>query len=318
MSVPSLVTAADPVPDRRAGPGAGAALSAWWLGQAGFLIEAGGVRLVVDAYLSDSLAVKYRGKPFPHVRMVPPPIDPGALRDVDLVLATHAHTDHMDPGTLGPISAANPGCRFVVPAAHSALALSRGVPEDRLIGAVAHASVDVAGVRIHPLPSAHEDLAVDAAGWHLFLGYVVELPGVTVYHSGDCVPYPDLPAFLSPHQVDLALLPVNGRDAQRTAAGILGNFTLEEAVALSAGCRFGAVIGHHFGLFDFNTIDPQAARARIAARPAPPPGPFPSSAGEGEAPAELPPFVLAEAGVRYDLHPRTRRPVSSRGTLLPG
>ncbi len=299
MSSSRLAAVAGQVPARRGGAAEGSALSCWWLGQAGFLLEGGGIRLVVDAYLSDTLAVKYQGKAFPHVRMMAPPIAPGELRDVDLVLATHGHTDHLDPGTLGPLAEANPGCRFVVPAAHAALAVSRGVPPERLVPASALVGLESAGARIHPLPSAHEELTVDAAGRHLFLGYLVELAGVTVYHPGDCVPYPELPAHLGRHEVDLALLPVNGRDARRTAGGVPGNFTLEEAMDLAATCRFGAVVGHHFGMFDFNTLDPEPARARIAARP------------------ELPTFLLAEAGVRYDLRPRTRRTVSSRGTITP-
>jgi L-ascorbate metabolism protein UlaG (beta-lactamase superfamily) len=282
-----LTTAAAPIPRRRAGAAEGAALSAWWLGQAGFLVEARGVRLVVDAYLSDSLAVKNRGKPYPHVRMMPPPVGPGELLDVDLVLATHAHTDHLDPGTLGPLAAANPRCRFVVPAAHAGLAVSRGVPADRLVAAHALADLEVAGVLLRPLPSAHEELAVDAAGDHLHLGYLVEVPGGgRLYHSGDCVPYPELAGHLAASPPDLALLPVNGRDARRAAGGVPGNFDLAEAMALAEAVRPGAVIGHHFGMFDFNTIDPVAARAAIAAR------------------RGLPPFLLAEVGVRYDLRPR--------------
>ena len=37
-----------------------------WLGQAGFLIRWREFRLVIDPYLSDSLATKYRGTRFPH------------------------------------------------------------------------------------------------------------------------------------------------------------------------------------------------------------------------------------------------------------
>ena len=289
-----LRTAPAAIPARRAA--SGGALSAWWLGQAGFLLEGGGRRVLVDAYLSDTLAEKYRGKPFPHVRMMPPPIEPGALADLDVVLATHAHTDHLDPGTLGPVAAANPACRFVVPASAREIAISRGVPPDRLVPASAFAPLEVAGVRVHPIPSAHEQLALDDAGEHRFLGYVLDLGGVTVYHPGDCVPYPDLAALLARHAVDLALLPVNGRDARRASSGVPGNFTLDEAMELAAACGFGAVIGHHYGLFDFNTIDPAAARERIAARPG------------------LAPFLLAEVGVRYDLEPKARPDLAHHGS----
>jgi L-ascorbate metabolism protein UlaG (beta-lactamase superfamily) len=282
-----LVTERASIPLRRSGPDAQAALSAFWLGQAGFLIESFTVRLVVDAYLSDTLAHKHRGEPLPHVRMAPPPVEPGALADVDLVLSTHGHTDHLDPGTLPCIAEANPGCRFVVPASISALAVSRGVPADRLVPARAFESFQIAGVKVHPLPSAHEDLAVDQAGQHLCLGYVIELGGAAVYHPGDCVPYPDLVGNLASYPIDLALLPINGRDARRAAAGVPGNFTLEEAICLATRCGFGAVIGHHFGLFDFNTIDLEAARARLDTR------------------SDAPPFVLAEHGVRYSLRDTT-------------
>ncbi len=292
-----LRTAPAPIPARRRS-GAGG-LSAWWLGQAGFLLEGGGRRVLVDAYLSDTLAEKYRGKPFPHVRRMPPPIAPGTLADVDVVLATHAHTDHLDPGTLRPVAASNPDCRFVVPASAREVAIARGVPPDRLSPASAFAPLEVAGVRVHPIPSAHEQLALDDAGEHRFLGYVLELGGATVYHPGDCVPYPALSALLARHAVDLALLPVNGRDARRASSGVPGNFTLDEAMDLAATCGFGAVIGHHFGLFDFNTIDAEAARERIAAR------------------AGLPPFLLAEIDVRYDLDVPARADVVHHGGVSP-
>jgi len=270
-------------------------LSVWWLGQAGFLVEAPGVRLIIDAYLSDTLAVKYKGKPFPHVRMMPPPVEPYALKDVDVVLATHGHTDHLDPGTLGPLAMTNPACEFVVPAAHAALAVSRGVPPERLFEASAFSTLDVAGVRVHPLPSAHEELSVDTKGEYLFLGYVLEFPSAVIYHSGDCVPYPELVSHLRRHAIDLALLPVNGRDTRRAQEGVPGNFTLEEASSLARASAVGAVIGHHFGMFDFNTIDVAVARGRLSQ--------------EGSATT----FLLAEAGLRYDLRPSRRRDAPRSG-----
>jgi len=47
----------------------------YWLGQAGFVFQAGGRRLLIDPYLSDTLADKYRGSATPHERMASPPID---------------------------------------------------------------------------------------------------------------------------------------------------------------------------------------------------------------------------------------------------
>lgn len=239
----------------------GAAL--WWLGQAGFLIAMAGQRIVIDAYLSDSLAEKYRGKPFPHTRMMPPPVAPGALTGIDWLLCTHGHTDHMDPGTIPALLAANPQARVLAPRAEAARALDRGVPPDRLVLIDAGESVDLGGVICTATPAAHETLARNDQGF-LCLGYVLAGGGVTLWHSGDTIPWPGQAEWLAPFRVDLALLPVNGRDARRAANGVPGNLTLTEAVALADAIGARAMIAHHFGLFDFNTLDPSEARAVLA------------------------------------------------------
>jgi L-ascorbate metabolism protein UlaG (beta-lactamase superfamily) len=201
---------------------------------------------------------------------------------VDLVLCTHGHTDHMDADTLTAIAATAPSCRFVVPAADATRAVDRGAPDNRLIRADAECEiVPFPGLSILPLPSAHETLKTDAAGSHFYLGYVISWRGLTLYHSGDCVPYPGLLERLHAGHVDLALLPVNGRDATRLSNGVPGNFHLREAIALCRDADIPLMLGHHFGLFDFNTIDEPTARQELEAE----------HAG----------FDLVEAGVRYDL-----------------
>lgn len=258
----------------------------WWLGQAGFLVAMGGLRLAIDPYLSDSLARKYAGTPFPHRRMADPPLEPGAVRELDWLLCTHAHTDHMDPETIRPLLAVNPRCRVVAPEAERATVLARGVPATALVGVDAGHALDLGGVRLDALPAAHEAFRRDAAGRHHFLGYVLTGGGCVLYHSGDTVPFAGLSELLTPLAVDLALLPVNGRDEIRRSHGVPGNMTLEEAVALAGRAGARAMLGHHFGMFDFNTIDPVEARRRLA---------------------ELaPPFVadLAMLGRRYTVMPR--------------
>lgn len=242
-------------------PAQGAAL--WWLGQAGFLIRQGGLSIVIDAYLSDSLAEKYHGTKFPHQRMMPPPVTPGALPSIDWLLCTHAHTDHMDPGTIPPLLAANPAARVLAPRACREQALARGAPVDRLVLIDAGETIDLGGVQVTATPAAHEDLRITPEG-HLFLGYVLRGGGVTLWHSGDTIPFPGLAETLAPHQVDLALLPVNGRDAERAANGVPGNLTLDEAVTLTDAIGARGMLGHHLGLFAFNTLEPEAGRARLA------------------------------------------------------
>ena len=233
-----------------------------WLGQAGFLIRQGGLTMVIDAYLSDTLAEKYRGTRFPHHRMMPPPVQPADLDGIDWILCTHSHTDHMDQGTIPPILAANPRARVLAPRAEREKALQKGVPADRLTLIDAGESLDLGGVTVTATPSAHETLNRTDAGY-LCLGYVLSGGGVNLWHSGDTIPYPGLAEWLMPFRVDLALLPVNGRDAERAAHGVPGNLTLEEAVALTDCIGARAMLGHHFGLFDFNTLDRAEGERRL-------------------------------------------------------
>ncbi|RCW87234.1 MBL fold metallo-hydrolase [Paracoccus lutimaris] len=240
----------------------GGALRLFWLGQAGFVIEGGGRRAVIDPYLSDSLAQKYRGTRFAHLRMMPAPVAPGAIRHVDLVLATHAHTDHLDPGTLPALLAANAGAALIAPRAALATALERsGIARQRLRGIDAGEVLDCGGITVTATRAAHEDLARDEAGHHRFLGLMLTMGGARVFHSGDTIPFAGQIDEVRALRADLALLPVNGRDATRAGNGVPGNLDMAEALDLARAAAIPAMIAHHFDLFDFNT----APRPRIEA-----------------------------------------------------
>ena len=97
----------------------------WWLGQSGFLLQSAGLRLLLDPYLSDSLTRKYQHTDKPHVRMTERVIDPGALHGISLVTSSHAHTDHFDPDTLGPLLEANRDAQLLVARANHRTASER-------------------------------------------------------------------------------------------------------------------------------------------------------------------------------------------------
>lgn len=242
------------------------AVALHWLGQAGFAVRWNGRLFIIDPYLSDSLAKKYLGKEFPHRRMIPPPVRPEELRGVEAVLCTHRHGDHMDPETLAAIAAASPDCQVIVPRAELQYAMSLGIGKDRLEGLDAGQSFRLpGGADVEAIASAHETLAVNERGDHLHLGYVLTLGGMRLYHSGDCVPYEGLEEALRKRAIDLALLPINGRSAYLSERGVVGNFTLEEAAGLCRGAGIAILVCHHFGMFDFNTVDRQDAIRRITA-----------------------------------------------------
>jgi L-ascorbate metabolism protein UlaG (beta-lactamase superfamily) len=231
-------------------------LRLYWLGQAGFLIRGGGFTLLIDPYLSDSLAEKYRSKPLPHLRMMPAPIALPELPPIDLVLCTHSHTDHMDPGTLQPLLARQTEARLVCPRARLAEAVSRGgVAPSRVVGLDAGETLKpLPGLTLRAVRAAHETLERDETGCHVFLGYGITLAGATVFHSGDTVPFAGQVDEVRALAADVALLPVNGRSAALAEQRVPGNFFLAEAISLTAGASIPAMIAHHFEMFAFNTL----------------------------------------------------------------
>ncbi|MFN8499144.1 MAG: MBL fold metallo-hydrolase [Anaerolineae bacterium] len=233
----------------------------WWLGQAGFALKYSGRLLLIDPYLSDSLAEKYRTSEFKHLRMMPIPIAPDTVHGCDWYLCTHGHTDHMDAATIrGVLRASSP--EFLVPRAEVERAKERGVPASRLHSIRAGETLALDDeIVVEAVASAHERLDTDVNGNHKFLGYIISLGELRLYHSGDCVPYPGLADTLAAKNIDVAFLPINGRDDYRLSKGVPGNFTVEEAIELCRAAGIGHLVGHHFGLFDFNTIDRSVAAA---------------------------------------------------------
>lgn len=226
-------------------------LVVWWTGQSGFLIRSAQGLLAVDLYLSDHLTKKYQNSPRPHVRMTRSPLRGEDLQAVDLLLASHKHSDHLDPGTVPGLLASSPSAMLVLPEAIREHALALDLPEDRLIGVDLGSEVRGAGFRIRAIPSAHEEFDRDAAGRHPYLGFVIEAAGLRLYHGGDTIAYEGLAEALGEERFDVLFLPINGRDPSR---GVAGNMSAAEAVDLAARVRPRYVVPHHYDMFTFNTV----------------------------------------------------------------
>jgi len=254
------------MPDQMTIPPVPSKNTIYWLGQAGFWIDLGERRILIDPYLSDSLAKKYAGKKFPHHRMMPIPTPVEALPRPDVVLVTHAHTDHMDPETLGPFAQRHPDCPIVVPAASVETAKQRIGGNTKLQPVNTDDRFEpLPGLHILVFPAAHEERQFDNQGHDHFLGYGIRVNNTRLFHSGDTIPFSELSSRLQNYQPDIALLPVNGRDETRRGNGIPGNMTLTEAIDMCRTLRIPNLVPHHFGMFEFNTID-QAEIADAAKR----------------------------------------------------
>lgn len=240
-------------------------LDVWWLGQSGFLVHYAGASLLLDPYLSDSLTRKYAATDKPHVRMTGRVVDPARLGFIEVVTSSHNHTDHLDPETLRPLALANPALRIACPEANRVTVRERsGLPDDRILGfdvpavpgpAALPSAVALEGTpfALTPVPAAHETLERDARGRLIYLGFVLHAGPFRIYHSGDTLLFEGMEALLRPMQVDLALLPINGRAPERRVAG---NLRGGEAARLAHDIGARLVVPCHYEMFEFNTASP--------------------------------------------------------------
>jgi L-ascorbate metabolism protein UlaG (beta-lactamase superfamily) len=223
-------------------------LALWWLGQHSFVIKLAGEVVYLDPFLSDVSG-----------RTVPPMVAPEQVTHAAVVTGTHDHGDHIDRKVWPAIAAASEAT-FIVPELilQQGLADDLDLPPDRFAGLDDGQSVTVGPLTITALPAAHELLDVDeATGLHPYLGFVIEGGGCRVYHAGDTCKWEGLEGRLKQlGPIDVALLPINGRDAERLKGGCIGNMTYQEAVDLAGAVRPCVTIPTHYEMFTHNSEDP--------------------------------------------------------------
>lgn len=226
----------------------------WWLGQSSFLLQWNGKHLLIDPYLSDSLTHKYAQTDKPHIRMTELVIQPEKLDFIDLVSSSHNHTDHLDGETLIPLIKVNPKLQMIFPEANRAFVNNRIQQDlDFGIGLNDGQTVEVAGFKVTGIPAAHNELERDEKGQCKFMGYVFQFGPWTIYHSGDTLWRQEILDALSPFNLDLLILPINGNKPERRVAG---NLDAGEAIKLTKMTRGKMLIPCHYDMFTFNTVDP--------------------------------------------------------------
>lgn len=234
---------------------AGGELACWWLGQHSFILKLAGTVVLVDPYLTSLDA-----------RRVPPLFTPEQATIADIVIGSHDHLDHIDRAAWPGLAAASDAV-FCVPKFNMPeLAEATGIDPARFAAFNDGESQTIAGVTLTAHASAHERLDRDPkTGFYPWLGYVIEAGGCVVHHPGDTVWYEGLLTRLLPWQgrIDLALYPINGRDAERWRINCLGNMTFQESVDLAGELGARHAMPTHWDMFAENPGDPDAFEAFV-------------------------------------------------------
>jgi L-ascorbate metabolism protein UlaG (beta-lactamase superfamily) len=185
-----------------------------YVGHATVLIEQAGVRLLTDPLLRSGIA---------HVRRRVPPPDLEALRDLDAVLISHAHADHLDVPSLRLLAHRGP---VVAPRGCAAILRKAGLRD--VIELVPGDRCTIASAELEALPAEHDGRRHPLGTEMPALGFLVHGPA-RVYFAGDTDLF-DAMADLA-GRVDVALLPIWGW-GPRLPAGHLNPETAADAAAL--------------------------------------------------------------------------------------
>ena len=166
-----------------------------YVGHATVLVELAGTRLLTDPVLRTRLLFVIR-------RFSPAP-DPGVSTDLDAVLISHLHPDHLDFPSLRQVDR---DTRVVVPAGASRLLARRGFWN--VVELEPGETARVGQVTIRATPAEHEGRRYKVGRAVQALGYDLEGGGRRLYFAGDT----DLFGGMSDLAggLDVALLPIAG------------------------------------------------------------------------------------------------------------
>ncbi|MDP8215955.1 MAG: MBL fold metallo-hydrolase [Candidatus Kaelpia imicola] len=156
-------------------------------------------------------------------------VDPWKIKDLklaDLILITHPHFDHFSEEDILKLSK-DETC-LVLPENVKISFLK----DTNIVTMVPYDHKEVAGFKIRAFPAynINKDNHPKSNSW---IGYVIEIDGVSIYHAGDT----DLIFEMDDLDVDIALLPIGG------------TYTMDGREAAQAAERVGAKIAipMHYG-----------------------------------------------------------------------
>ena len=219
------------------------------------LIEIGGTRILTDPLVFERLLI---------LRRVASRLDPAYRRNLDAVLISHLHVDHLHVRSLLAIGRET---RIIMPAGGERLLTGPGFT--RVEGVAPGDVVAVGGVTVTATFAEHDGRRPPFGPSAPALGFVLEAGSTKVYFAGDTDVFPGM-ADLAP-DLDVAMLPVwgwgprlgHGHMNPRTAALALRLLRPRYAVPI----HWGTLWPYGFGrVVPGRLTDPPREFARFARR----------------------------------------------------
>ena len=200
---PSTFTRADPafvVP--RADPDQ---FTLTWVGHTSFLIQIGGLNVLLDPVWSRRASpVQFAGPK----RRVPPAVEFDRLPSIDVILLSHDHYDHLDAGTVSRVAERYPAAVWFAPLGVGKFLRERGARE--VVERDWWQDSTVGNLRISCVPAQHfSGRTLGRRNQTLWCGWVIRSPSHSVFFAGDTALHPEFGAIGQRYgPFEVALLPI--------------------------------------------------------------------------------------------------------------
>jgi len=232
------VLAAARTPDPAAWPDNSITLA--WLGHATVLINFFGVRVLTDPALFRRIGIDLGLATLGPLRLTACALQPAQLPEIDVVLLSHAHFDHLDTASLGALRG-----RPVVVSAWKTADL---VPRRRVFGVhelrwnqTANLRTRRGDLEIRAIEVKHWGARLNHDGYRGYNGYVIRREGRSLLFGGDTAHTPVFAEHRRHGPYEAAIMPIGAYDPW-----IYNHCTPEQAVAMAdaAGAHLFVPIHH--------------------------------------------------------------------------
>lgn len=179
--------------------------TATWVGHSTVLLQMGGRNVLTDAMWSErAFPVQWSGPR----RIMEPALPLDELPEIDVVLTSHSHYDHLDRATVKRLVKLQPAATWVVPLQLGAYL--RGFGVERLIEMDWWSRVTTSDVTVTATPARHFSARrIGDRNKTLWCGYVIQAGGKSAYFAGDTAYHPEFATIGSRcGPFDIALMPI--------------------------------------------------------------------------------------------------------------
>jgi len=216
------------------------AITLAWLGHATVLINFYGVRILTDPVLFPRIGLDVGLTSIGPLRLIECALGPGELPDIDVVLVSHAHFDHLDIPSLGslrgtPVAIMAAGTSDLLPARHYSAVHELAWGQVRRV-MTRHGELVVRAIEVK-----HWGARIRRDTWRGYGGFVLEREGRKLLVGGDTA----ITAAFRTHRAlgpfEAAVMPIGAYDPW-----IWNHCTPEQAVQMAdaAGARLFVPVHH--------------------------------------------------------------------------